>query len=120
MFKTLLSSYYSITDKDHTKQCEKEQIKQKLCKLKEPSLQKPIPIHKQGNVLKIKKYSSRLNENMNIIEFLRLNFLDNSGTFRTFAEALIRKLASLKSKDKKKFSKTLQLCQNMLIDTEEE
>ena len=50
---------------------------------------------------------------MNILEFLRLNFLDNSGTFRTSAEALIRKLASLKSKDKKK-------CQNMLIDTEEE
>ena len=108
-----MSSYYSITDKDHTKQCEKEQIKRKLCKLKEQSLQKPIPIHKLRNVLKIKKYSSRLNENMNILEFLRLNFLDNSGTFRTSAEALIRKLASLKSKDKKK-------CQNMLIDTEEE
>ena len=65
---------------------------------------------------KIKKYSSRLNENMNIVEFLKLNFLDNLGIFRTSAEAFIRELVSLKSKDKKKFSKAQQLCQNMLID----
>ena len=55
--------------------------------------------------LTIKKYSSRLKENMNIVEFLRLNFLDNLGTFRTSAETFIKELASLKSKDKKKFSK---------------
>ena len=42
---------------------------------------------------------------MNIVEFLRLNFLDNLGTFRTSAETFIKELASLKSKDKKKFSK---------------
>ena len=69
---------------------------------------------------KIKKYSSRLNENMNIAEFLRLNFLDNLRTFRASAEAFMRKLASLKSKDKKKFSKEQQLCQNMLIGQDEE
>ena len=69
---------------------------------------------------KIKKHSSRLNENMTLFEFLRLNFLDNLGIFRTSAEALIRELVSLKSKDKKKFSKAQQLCQNMLIDQDEE
>ena len=52
---------------------------------------------------------------MNIVEFLRLNFLDNLRTFRTSAEAFIRKLVSLKSKDKKKFSKAQHLCLNMLI-----
>ena len=70
--------------------------------------------------LTIKKYSSRLKENMNIVEFLRLNFLDNLGTFRTSAETFIKELASLKSKDKKKFSKAQQLCQNMLIDQDVE
>ena len=64
---------------------------------------------------KIKKCSSRLNENMNIVKFLRLNFLDNLRTFRTSAEAFMGELASLKSKDKKKFSKAQQLCQNMLL-----
>ena len=64
----------------------------------------------------IKKYSSRLNENMNIVEFVKLNFLDNLGIFRTSAEAFIRELVSLKSKDKKKFSKAQHLCHNMLID----
>ena len=37
---------------------------------------------------KIKKYSSSLNENMNIVEFLRLNFLDNLGIFRTSVRRL--------------------------------
>ena len=42
--------------------------------------------------------------------------MDNLGIFRTSAEAFIRERVSLKSKDKKKFSKAQQLCQNMLID----
>ena len=49
---------------------------------------------------KIKKYSSRLNENMNVVDFLRLNFLDNLRIFLSFAEAFIRELAFLKSKEK--------------------
>ena len=57
---------------------------------------------------------------MNIAQFLRLNVLDNLGTFRTSAETFIRELASLKSKDKKKFSKAQQLHQNMLIGQDEE
>ena len=60
-------------------------------------------------MFKIKKYSSRLNGNTNIVEFLRLNFLGNSGIFRESAEVFIRELASLKSKDKK----------NMLVDEDE-
>ena len=56
---------------------------------------------------------------MNIVEFLRLNFLVKLGIFRKSAEAFIRELASLKSKDKNKFSKAEQLCQNMLIDHDE-
>ena len=60
-------------------------------------------------MFKIKKYSSRLNGNTNIVEFLRLNFLHNSGIFRESAEVFIRELASLKSKDKK----------NMLVDEDE-
>ena len=69
---------------------------------------------------KINKYSSSLNENMNIIEFLRLNFLDNLEIFRTSAEAFIRELASLKSKHKNKFSEAQWLCQNMLTGQDEE
>ena len=53
---------------------------------------------------------------MNIVELVKLNFLDNLGIFRTAAEAFIGELVSLKSKYKKKFSKAQQLCQNMLID----
>ena len=41
---------------------------------------------------KIKTYSSRLNEHVNIVGFLRSNFLNNLGTFRTSAEAFIRDL----------------------------
>ena len=57
---------------------------------------------------------------MNIAEFLRLNVLDNLVNFRISPEAIIRELASLKSKVRKKFSKTQQLCQNMLTDQAEE
>ena len=59
---------------------------------------------------KIKKYSSWLNENMNIAEFLRLNVLDNLVNFRISPEAIIRELASLKSKVKKKFSSFVRIC----------
>ena len=57
---------------------------------------------------------------MNIVEFLRLNFLENLGVFRTSTEAFIRELAPLKSKGKKKSSKAQLLCDTMLIDQDEE
>ena len=69
---------------------------------------------------KMKKYSLRLNENINIVEFLRLNFLDNLGIFRTSVETFLRELPSLKSNNKKKFSEAQQLCDNMLIGQDEE
>ena len=72
-------------------------------------------MHKQRNVSKINKYSSRLNENMNVVEFLRLNLFDNLGIFRTSAEAFIIEPASIKLKDKKEFSKAQQLFENMLV-----
>ena len=49
-----------------------------------------------------------------------MNILENLGIFCTSAEAFIRELASLKSKDQKKFSKTQQLCENILIGQNEE
>ena len=69
---------------------------------------------------KMKKYSLRLNENINIVEFLRLNFLDNLGIFRTSVETFLRELPSLKSNNKKKFSEAQQLCDNTLIGQDEE
>ena len=93
-------------DKDHAKQSEKEQINWKVANLPIRAIFAETNTNAQAEeYLTIKKYSSRLKENMNIVEFLRLNFLDNLGTFRTSAETFIKELASLKSKDKKKFSK---------------
>ena len=57
---------------------------------------------------------------MNIVEFLRLNFLENLGVFCTSTEAFIRELAPLKSKGKKKSSKAQLLCDTMLIGQDEE
>ena len=45
---------------------------------------------------KIKKYSSRLDENIDIVEFFRLKFLDNLGILRKPDETFNRDLASLK------------------------
>ena len=45
---------------------------------------------------KIKKYSSRLDENIDIVEFFRLKFLDNLGILCKPAETFDRNLASLK------------------------
>ena len=45
---------------------------------------------------KIKKYSSRLDENIDIVEFFRLKFLDNLGILRKPVETFDRNLESLK------------------------
>ena len=49
-----------------------------------------------------------------------MKFFDNFGGFRASVEAFFCELASLKSKDKKKFSKAQQLCENMLIGQDED
>ena len=103
-------------DKDHAKQSEKEQMQRKVCKLTNKS-----------NLCRnqCQRISRGMFQNKEIflntlcrVEFLKLHFLDRLGAFRT--SGIYHKLASLKSKDKKKFSKVQQLCQNILIDQGEE
>ena len=109
-FVTKLNSFYLPTVPLWTK-LSKEKIKNKNEVLKLKNL--PIrTIYTEANTnaqieecFKIKKHSSSINQNINLNEFLELNYHDNCGLFRGSAELLIQKISQLKSKDKKKFIK---------------
>ena len=110
--KTLLSFWDSNMDKDHAKQGEKEQTNKQFTNLPIRTVFTETNTNARAEkCFKIKKFSSRLNENMNIVEFFKIELL---------VHLFITEFVSLQSKDKKKFSKAQQLCDNMLIGQEEE
>ena len=109
-FVTALKSFYLPTVPLWTKLME-EKIKNKNEHLKLKDL--PIrTIYTETNTnaqdeecFKIKKHSSNINQNINLTEFLELNYHDNCGLFCASAESFIQQVSQLNIKDKKKFIK---------------
>ena len=87
----------------------KKENKNELLKLKDLPI-RTIYTETDTNVqveqcFKIKKHSSNINQNINLTEFLELNYHDNCGLLRASAESFIQQVSQLKSKDKEKFIK---------------
>ena len=105
-FVTKLKSFYLPTVPLWTKLME-EKIKSKNEHLKLKDL--PIrTIYTETNnnaqveeCFKIKKHSSNIKQNINLTEFLELNYHDNCGLFRASAESFIQQVSQMNSKDKK-------------------
>ena len=56
--------------------------------------------NRQAEECKIKKHSSNIKQNINLTEFLKLNYHDNYGLFHVSAESFVQQVSQLKSKDK--------------------
>ena len=118
-FVTKLKSFYLPTVPLWTKLME-EKIKNKNEHLKLKDL--PIrTIYTETNTnaqveecFKIKKHSSNINKNINLTEFLKLNYHGNCGLFLASAESFIQHVSQLNSKDKKKVHKTKSTCESLL------
>ena len=116
-FGTKLKSFYLPTVPLWTKLTE-EKIKNKYEHLKDLPIR---TVYTETNTnaqveecFKIKKHSSNINQNINLTEFLELNYHDNYGLLLASAKSFIQQVALLKSKDKKKVHKVKSTCENLL------